>query len=535
MADPNLTGSLGLTPEETRAAARMTPEQFAKFAVEQRRLRAERAARRRETLVRAQNEIALADEDALGADLTAQGNLKGAVNKERERLLKERQKAAQGGEGKAKETPAGKLAKNVVRPVEPQAAGGAMDPVQIPVTAIDSVGGPQGVQAAKGADLQEGLAPVTVGADRVVQEQVQPIGTGVTAPVRNVTTRFSVEPNMLRPRDVLAARVAAMRERKLVDDQRDARLDRIAEGLAFTDTGALPPEQQRLMERIRGSLDPATRQELEERIAAKQAIRRSKDPIVKVEGPDGGPVAKRRSEIQEGERLFDDSTKVSATAVVNTADPTKSTITTLQGATAAAAGTLRKLDQMERLARPEFFTWGTQLGVNVDRLKSKIQGSEKLTPEEREFLDVYGQFEAISELGAVEWIKSITGAQMSDKERVALRAIAPTLDMDFTTFSSHLKAFKREALYAAARAQYLNKAGAFGDDKIARLVASDTDLEFIYDNFLPLHAMPDLIARVANIHAERLRESNPGMSTQERDAAGLAWAQRELGLSGNTQ
>lgn len=120
-----------------------------------------------------------------------------------------------------------------------------------------------------------------------------------------------------------------------------------------------------------------------------------------------------------------------------------------------------RLGQIEKMIDPEFLTYGGGLKAAGAKFWEKTMGQGSLNPETQQFMEKYSQFHQNAIENLNQYIKEITGAQMSEAEAARLRRGMPDPGDDPfsgdspSQFSAKLRDRIRTLKLASARYSYL--------------------------------------------------------------------------------
>jgi hypothetical protein len=146
---------------------------------------------------------------------------------------------------------------------------------------------------------------------------------------------------------------------------------------------------------------------------------------------------------------------------VEKAQLSQSNVTDLQKSLVADVNSIARLTEMRKTYKPEFQTIEGQLamaGIKFADMSKTLRGN--LTPEHRQMLTDYSAYRMNAANNMNQYIKEITGAQMSEAEAKRLIKALPNYETDSPTeFEAKLDESMRLAKLAAARKSYLLKNG----------------------------------------------------------------------------
>lgn len=170
---------------------------------------------------------------------------------------------------------------------------------------------------------------------------------------------------------------------------------------------------------------------------------------------------------------------------------------------------LARLNQISSMYKPEFQTIENRMGYAWTELLSKTRaGQAAVTPEQAQGLAEFAAFRADSVSQMNEYIKSITGATMTNAEAGRIEGAMPKVgtgvfDGDSpTSFKAKMDNAIRSAKLSLARNNYLRKNGFNGDVNKAAAV-------------MPLERMNGIINQRAGAILRETQSQNPGINQQQ--------------------
>ena len=182
---------------------------------------------------------------------------------------------------------------------------------------------------------------------------------------------------------------------------------------------------------------------------------------------------------------------------------------------------LMKLSSIEGQFRPEFQQFGPRLSAGWSALKEKA--GVDLNPNDKTFLTAFSSYKRNAVNAMNEYIKSITGAAMSEAEAQRIIRGMPNpgqgmLDGDSPTeFKSKLDDAMKQTKLALARYEYIKRNG---------IALTDSNGKEI----VPLERMPQIMNARGKALEEQIRKSNPNAAPNAVQSTVRGILAKEFGL-----
>ena len=190
----------------------------------------------------------------------------------------------------------------------------------------------------------------------------------------------------------------------------------VAEGVLTPDEAALAKKQLNLSAR---PVDPRPAQNLEARGAGveEQAKVTGKETAI------ASPVAQgnREADLQRAIRLK--STPTTSTQKITTKDITPSTKTSIEKTLLTTGDAINRLRNIRNSVKEDYFKLWTRAGFKLDKIKSIL--GDKPSPKDAEAMKAFQEFQSETFENFNLYVKSITGAAMSNQEAQRIEKAMP--------------------------------------------------------------------------------------------------------------